>query len=182
MRVALFTFVGVVWCVRSLLSFADPEYMDPESASDWFAVLSFSAGLFALALALPMFARLIGGRVVYRVSLVPASGAALAGLSNLFEDALHWAGPVGSSGWAFWLFILGTALTGIGLVAFTILVAVPSSGRRRLFAAVPAATLIGVMLFESGGGVLILAAWLAAAAKALGHPARMAAQTASTSP
>ena len=182
LRAVLFTFAGVVWCVRSLQAFSDPEYMDPESASDWFAVLSFSAGLFALAFALPMFARLIGGRVVFRLSLLPAAGAALAGLSNLFEDALHWSGPPGSSGWAFWLFILGTGMTGIGLVAFSILVAVVSSGRRRLLAAVPAATLIGVMLFESGGGVLILAAWLAAAAMALGHPARTAALAAPTSP
>lgn len=150
LRAVLFTFTGVVWCVRSLQAFSDPEYIDPESASDWFAVLSFSAGLFALAFALPMFARLIGGRVVFRLSLVPAAGAALAGLSNLFEDALHWSGPPGSSGWAFWLFILGTGMTGIGLVAFSILIAVVSSGRRRLLAAVPAATLIGVMLFESG--------------------------------
>ena len=173
----LFTFAGVVWCVRSLQAFSDPEYMDPESASDWFAVLSFSAGLFAIALALPMFACLIGGRVAWWLSLVPASGAALAGLGNLFEDALHWSGPPGSSGWAGWLYGLGAGMTGIGLVAFSLLVAVVSGGRRRLLAAVPAATLIGWMLFESGGGVLILAAWLAAAAMALGHPSRTAAPT-----
>lgn len=174
----LFTFAGFLWCVRSLQAFSDPEYMDPESASDWFAVLSFSAGLFVIALALPMFARLIGGRLVFLLSLIPASGAALAGLSNLFEDALHWSGPPGSSGWAFWLFNLGTGMTGIGLIVFSVSVAVVGSGRRRLLTAVPAATLIGLMLFQSGGGVLILAAWLAAAAMALGHPSRMAAPTA----
>ena len=37
-RAALFTFVGVVWCVRLFQSFADPQYEDPVSASDWFAV------------------------------------------------------------------------------------------------------------------------------------------------
>ena len=182
LRAALFTFVGVVLCVRSLQSFADPEYMDPESASDWFAVLSFSTALFALALALPMLAQMIGGRVVFRVSLVAAVGAALAGLANLFEDALHWAGPPGSSGWAFWLFITGTATTAVGLTALAVAVAVAGRGRLRLLAVVPAATLIGLMLFESGGGVLILAAWLAAGAMALGRPARTAAQAAPTSP
>ena len=50
--------VGVLWCARSLQSFADPEYQDPVSPSDWFAVVSFSAALFALALALPMLAQL----------------------------------------------------------------------------------------------------------------------------
>jgi len=169
MRVALFTFVGVVWCVRSLQSFADPEYTDPVSAADWFAVLSFSAGLFTLAVALPVFAGLVGGRIVRRVALVPAAGAALAGLANLFEDALHW-------GWAFWPFIVGTAATMLGLVAFTIVVATLGSGRHRLLAAVPAATLVGVIAFESGGGVLILAAWLAAAVIVLVQPSRTATQ------
>lgn len=36
----------------------DPEYHDPVSPSDWFAVVSFSAALFALALALPMLTQL----------------------------------------------------------------------------------------------------------------------------
>ena len=176
LRAALFTFVGVVWCARSLQSFTDPEYMDPATASDWFAVLSFSAALFALAFALPMFAQLTGGRVVFRVSLIPAVGAALAGLSNLVEDALHWA-----SGWAFWLFGAGMATTAVGLIAFTLVVAVAGRGRRRLLAAVPAGTLIGLFLFESGGGVLTLAAWLVAAAIAVQVAPRAAAQVAATS-
>ena len=89
LRAALFTFVGVAWCVRSLQSFADPHYTDPVSASDWFAVFSFSAALFATALALPLLAEMVGGRAVFRVSLVPAVAAALAGLGNLLEDGLQ---------------------------------------------------------------------------------------------
>ena len=162
-------------CASSLQLFADPDYQDPVSAFDWFAVLSFSAALFTLALALPTFAQWAGGRAVFRVALVPAAGAAVAGLSNLLEDALQ-------VNFAFWFFIVGTALTLVGLIAFTIVVAVVEYGRRRLLAAVPAATLIGVLLFENGGGVLVLAAWLAAAALALGRPARTAAQAAPTSP
>ena len=174
-RAALFTFVGVVWCVRSLQSFADPQYEDPVSASDWLAVLSLSAALFALALALPLLAQMIGGRPVFRVSLVPAVGAALAGLGNLLEDALQ-------IGFAGLFYGVGAGLTGVGLIALTVAIAVFGRGRRRLLAAVPAATLIGWSLFESGGGVLILAAWLAAAAMALDRPARTAAQTAPGSP
>jgi len=167
LRAALFTFVGVVWCARSLQSFADPEFQDPVSASDWFAVFSFSAALFALAFALPMLAQLVGGRVVFLVSLVPAAGAALAGLSNLLEDALQ-------MGFAFWLFVVGAALAQVGLIAFTVVVAVIGRGRLRLLATVPLATLIGFFLFESGGGVLILVAWLAAAAVTLAQPTRRA--------
>ncbi|HEX4746772.1 MAG TPA: hypothetical protein VFU99_07815 [Gaiellaceae bacterium] len=174
-RTTLFTFVGVVWCVRSLQSFADPQYEDPVSASDWFAVLSFSAALFATALALPMLAQMIGGRAVFRVSLVPAVGAASAGLFNLVGDALQ-------VGFAGLFYGAGAGLTGVGLIAFTVASAVFGRGRHRLLAAVPAATLIGWSVFESGGGVLILVAWLAAAAMALDRPARIAAQTAPGSP
>jgi hypothetical protein len=175
LRAALFTFVGVAWCVRSLQSFADPHYTDPVSASDWFAVFSFSAALFATALALPLLARMVGGRVVFRVSLVPAVAAALAGLGNLLEDGLQ----IEVAG----LFYgVGAGLAWAGLIAFTVAIAVSGRGRRRLLAAVPAATVIGWSLFESGGGVLVLVAWLAAAAIALDRPARPATQTAPGSP
>lgn len=170
LRAALFTFVGAVWCVRSLQSFADPEFMDPQTASDWFAVLSFSVALFALAFALPMLARYTGGGlVVFRVSFLPAVGAAVAGLSNVLEDALQ-------LGFAFWIFIVGTTTTALGLIAFTLAIAVAGRGRRRLLAAVPLATLIGLFLFESGGGVLILAAWLVAGAIAIQAAQRATAQ------
>ncbi len=176
LRAALFTCVSVLWCARSLQSFADPEYQDPVSASDWFAVVSFSVALFALALALPMLAQLADrGRVVFRVSLVPALGAALSGLSNLLEDALQ-------LGFAFWFFVVGTALTMIGLIAITLALAIVGQGRGRLLAAVPAATLIGVLLFERGGGVVIAAAWLVVAAISLGQPAPIAARVAPTPP
>lgn len=163
-------FVGVAWCVRSLQSFADPHYTDPVTASDWFAVFSFSAALFATALALPLFAQMTGGRAVFRVSLLPAAGAALAGLGNLVEDALQ-------MGFAGLFYGVGAGLTGGGLIAFTIAIAISCRGRLRLLAAVPAATLIGWSQFESGGGVLILVAWFAAAAMALHRPARTAVRT-----
>jgi hypothetical protein len=175
LRAALFAFVGVAWCVRSLQSFADPHYTDPVSASDWFAVLSFSAALFATALALPSFAQIVGGRAVFRVSLMPAAAAALAGLGNLLEDGLQ----VGAAGV---FYGAGAGLTWVGLIALTIATAVSARGRRRLLAAVPAATMIGWSLFESGGGILILVAWLAAAAMALDRAARMDTQPAPGSP
>jgi hypothetical protein len=157
-RAALFTFVGVAWCVRSLQSFTDPEFMDPESASDWFAVLSFSVALIALAFALPMLASYTGGGpAVFRVSLIPAAGAAVAGLGNVLEDGLQ-------LGLAFWLFVIGTAIIAPGLIAFSLSIAVAGRDSRRLLAAVPLTTVIGLLLFESGGGVLVLAAWLVAGA------------------
>ena len=105
------------------------------------------------------------------MSRVPSVGAAVSGLGNLLEDALQ-------LDFAFLLYAAGNVLTMVGLIAFSVVGAVAGRGRRRLLAAVPAATLIGWFLFESGGGVLILAAWLAAAATALGSRAPTAAQTA----
>lgn len=169
-RVVLFVGVGVVWCVRSLQSFAEPDYWDPVSVADWFAVLSFSAALFALAVALPLFARVIGGRAVFWVSFVPAAGAAVEGLGNLLEDALRLgAGEV--------LYVVGGLVFWVGLLAFALVVAVTAVGRRRLMALAVVVSGIGLVLYESGGGVLVLGAWLAAALMALGQQARVAPET-----
>ncbi len=98
-RAALFTFVGVVWCVRSLQSFADPEYQVPVSASDWFAVLSFSAALFALALALPLLAELLGSQACSgcRSSRPWALPRPVSATSS--RMLCKWALPSGSSLW-----------------------------------------------------------------------------------
>lgn len=143
--------------MRALAPVGNPDFTDPGTAWDWFAVASFSAALLALAAALPSLARLAGGRAAFAISLLPALGAALAGAGNLAEDGagLAWAGD--------WLYLPGAALLGPGLAGFTVALAVGSRGGRRLFAAVPAATVLGLVLFELGGGVLVLAAWVALA-------------------
>lgn len=164
MRATIFICVAAFWCARSLLSFADPAYTDPVSAADWFAVVSFTVALFALAFALPMLAQLTGGgRLVYRASLIPAVGAAVAGFSNLLEDALQ-------LGFAYWAFIGGSGVFALGIIVFALVVADARSDRRELFAIVPAATLIGWMLLEIGGGVIVAAAWLTVAAISLRSP------------
>lgn len=159
-RAALFTATGVTLCVRSLQTYTNPAYQHPVNAADWIAVVSFSVGLLGLAAALPMFAQLIDGRRVFRVSLIPAAGAALAGVTNILEDGMQMHD-------LFIVFVASAWLTLVGLIAFTVVVARAGSGRTRLWAAVPAATLVGQMLFPVGGGVLMLAAWLAAARLAL---------------
>ena len=133
-------------------------------------MLSFTAALFAVAFALPLLAQYTGGGLaVVRVSLIPAVGATFAGLSNVLEDALQ-------LGFAFWFFAVGAVITSLGLIAFTLAIAVAGRGRRRLLAAIPLATLVGWSLFESGGGVLVLAAWLVAAAIAAQATQRAKAQ------
>jgi hypothetical protein len=123
-----------------------------------------------------MLAQLIGRQGVFRVSLVPGVDSVLAGFSNLVEDGLQ-------LGWAFWPFILGTAVIVVGLVAFTGVVVGAARGRVQLLAAVPVATLLDVLfLHDAGGGVLVLAAWLPAVALIVGLPTRTGAPAAPTSP
>ena len=86
-RVGLFAFVGLMFLLLWLER--DANFQDPESAADWFVVLGFSVTLIALAFALPMFAQLVSGRFVFRVSLVPAVGAGLGGSANFLEDGLQ---------------------------------------------------------------------------------------------
>jgi len=43
-----FALVGVLWAVRSLHSFTEPNFADPESVSDWLAVVTVSLALAAL--------------------------------------------------------------------------------------------------------------------------------------
>ena len=94
-------------------------------------------------------------------ALVAATGASIGAVGNLIEDGLQveWAGN--------WLYLPGMLLLGPGLAGLTVAVAVFGQGAHRLLAGVPAATLIGFNLLERGGGVLVLIAWLAAAAVAL---------------
>jgi hypothetical protein len=166
LRPALFIAVGVGFGVLWLHSLTGPDNQDPVSVSDWFATLGFSVALIGLAAALPVFGRLFGEPVVFRVSLVPAVGAALGGVANILEDGLQ-------LGWAFWFFVLGSGLSVLGLAALAVVIAFIGRGGGRLMAAVPAGTLVGQLLFPVGGGVLMLVAWLGAAAFVLGRAERI---------
>ena len=136
---------------------------ESETQAEWKYVLGFSAALFALALALPVYGRLVGGRWVFRLSLLAGTGAALAGVANIFEDGLQIT-------WVFFVFILSTAIILLGCLALTIVIARTAHGGRRLLSLIPASTMAAIVLYVIAGGILMLAAWLAAAAVALALP------------
>jgi hypothetical protein len=153
----LFVLTGALWFVRSLVSFGDPSYYDPRSAFDWFAVLSFSAALGALAFALPALARVAGGRATRIAAAAAAAGAAIGAVGNIVEDGL-------AQGWAgTGLYLPGVVLLTLGLLGTTITIAVSARGADRLLALAPAATFLGFGLLESGGGALVLGGWAGAA-------------------
>lgn len=165
MRAALFALVGVVFFVHWIVT--DPTYEGSKSMNDWNFVLGFSAALLLLAFALPLFAQLVGGRSVFRVSLVPAAGAAIASLSNVLEDGLR-------MDWAFFGFVLGTACVVLGLLTLTAVIAFGGRGGHRLLALIPAGTMAAVIFYVIAGGILMMTTWLAAAALALALPTRSA--------
>jgi hypothetical protein len=155
--------VGVAFLLHWVL--ADPSFEGSENQSDWRYVLGFSAALLALAVALPIFARLIGKGKVQRASLVAAAGAALSSAANIIEDGLQ-------MGWAFFVFVLGTGVLGLGLLALTAAIATFARGGGRLTALIPAGTLTALMFYVHAGGPVMLATWLAAAAFAVGAAQR----------
>lgn len=149
----LFAGLGLAFLVLFLHGLTGPDFQHPVTVSDWFATLGFSAVLFGLAAALLMFGRMFGDSRIRRVSFVPGIGAALGGASNILEDGLQLE-------WAFWAFVLSAGLTVLGLAALTIAIVVLARGGDRLLAAVPAATLVGQLVFPVGGGLLVAAAWI----------------------
>ena len=71
------------------------------SMMEWPQVLAFSTVLFLLAIALPVYGRMVGGRWVARLSLVAGSGMALSSIANVVEDGLH-------VEWAFLVFVVAS--------------------------------------------------------------------------
>jgi hypothetical protein len=163
LNAALFACVGVAFLLHWVL--ADPGFEASDTQDDWRYVLGFSAALLSLAVALPVFARLVGIRDVLRVSLVAAAGAALSSTANILEDGLH-------MGWAFYVFVLGTGALGLGLVALAAAIAAFVQGNGRLTALVPVGTLAAILFYVHAGGPVMFATWLAAAAFAVAMAGR----------
>ncbi len=126
----------------------------------------FSATLAVLAVALPVFGRMLGGRWVVRQALVAGGAMGLSSVANIFEDGLQ-------LDWAFAVFIAGEVVSLVSLLSLTVVIGATRRGSGRLLALVPAGTAFGILLFVAAGGIIMLATWLGAAAAArLGSRAR----------
>jgi hypothetical protein len=157
-RAGLFSLVGVLFF--GLWWTFDPSFEESASQTDWLVVIGFSTAILLLAVALPFYAQLVGNGRVVRLSCVPSTGAAIGSIANVLEDGF-------AMGWAFWGFILGAAILNLGLLALTLGIALLNRGAYRLAALVPAVTSAAILLYVVAGGVLMLVAWLPAAALAL---------------
>jgi hypothetical protein len=151
----VFALVGVLWGMRSLQAFTEPNFTDPESASDWWAVVSFSLAFTLLPVGLALLVRLTqrGGRTSRVLLAIVALGAVTTAIANVIEDGMG----VDAAGI---VYLVSTSLTMLMMIA---LAGVLLASRPRWPGVVVLGTLIGMLNFELGGGVLVLLVWGAAA-------------------
>ena len=162
-RSLLFALTGVAFFM--FWAIARPSFEMTASMTEWPQVLWFSATLLSLALALPVFGRMVGGRSVVRLASIAGAGVGLSSIANIFEDGF------GIDAF-FFAFILGTLILNVALLALTIVIARALRGRDRLLAIIPAGTVAGILLFVVAGGPLMLLTWLGAATVAVRMPGR----------
>jgi hypothetical protein len=153
-RSILFALAGILFFVFWLV--ARPSFAATASMQEWPNVLWFSATLLSLAVALPVFGRMVGGRSVVRLASIAGAGVGLSSIANIFEDGLRIDG-------FFFVFVLGTLILDVTLLALTIVIARTFRGRDRLLAIIPAGTVAGILLFVVAGGPIMLITWLGAA-------------------
>ena len=151
----LFVLLGGLWAVRSLQSFAEPNFTDPESTSDWWAVVSFSLCWALLPAGLALLVRLTqrGGRTTHALLAIGAVGAVTAAIANIIEDGMG----VDAAGSVYFVSVSLTMLTMIALAGVLL------AGQPRWPGVVVLSTLIGMLNLEAAGGVLVLLAWGATA-------------------
>jgi hypothetical protein len=164
-RALLFAGTGVAWFTFWFVT--GPSDETTASMQEWPRVIWFSATLLFLALALVTFGRMVGGRSVIRLATIAAAAVGVSSVVNIVEDGFRVEA-------AFYAFILGLLIMEVALAGLTLAIARTGAGRRRLLAAIPAATLAGVLLFPPAGGPLMLGAWLAASAAAFAPVVRQA--------
>ena len=161
MRSILFAATGVAFFVFWALT--HPSFEMTSSMTEWPQVLWFSATLSVLAIALPVFGRMVGGRSIVRLSTIAGLGIGLSAVANIFEDGF-------GVDAAFFGFIAGTMILNVSLAILVVVIARSKSGRSRLWTLIPLGTLTAIVLFVVAGGPVMLVTWLAAAAADLRHP------------
>ena len=154
---------------NAAVGLADVNSNDPQSFSDYLAVLLFSAALVGAAVASAFLRRLGAGRSRGAWSLglaVAVAGGTLAGVGNLGEDAF------GVSAFGL-LFALGGLALVIGLVTAGGSAVAVAPSRRWLGAALVLVG-IGIAVGEQAGFALVGLAWIAAGVLLAGDKSRAA--------
>ena len=151
-RVAIIVLTGVTWAVRSLQAVLfDPDYWDPASPADFFAVYSFSAALLLTAGSLLILREVVRPAPQPSAAILVVAGAcAVTGIANGVEDGLGLK-VFGS------LYVVGILISVPGMFVIAAMLRT-APGRGLTF--VPALGGVAMVLMTIGGGVLGLPAWL----------------------
>jgi len=150
-RVVVLVLTGVAWAVSSLHHvLVRPDYWDPVTASDFFAVYAYSAA-WLLTVAGLLILRQVAPRTgsLPAAILVVACGCALAGIANAFEDGFGFE-ALGL------VYVVGAIVGGFGMFALALMLV---SGTARRLAFVPGLGGLAMVAIMAGGGVLAIAAW-----------------------
>jgi hypothetical protein len=151
-RLGIALTTGVAWAAHGVQKIlVQPDYVNPETAGDYFTVYAYSASLLLTAASLMTLRDVVrpllaGSLAIY----VVAVAFAMAGVSNGLEDGLG----LGVFGLPY---VFGVLVGAGGMVV--IAAQLWASPVRRL-TFVPALAGLALMAVNIGGGVLGLAAWL----------------------
>ena len=162
-RSLFFALTGILWLASWMTG---PSYEMPASAARWLAVLLFSAALLSLAVALPVYGRMVGGIHVVRLATFAGAVVGVMSVTNVFEDGFQ-------IDWFFFVFALGLVIFDIALLALGVVVARTAPDWYRLLAVIPAGTLAAILLPMAFGPTMLIT-WLIAAVVARKVPMRAA--------
>ena len=154
-RVALFILVAVLFIAHWVI--ADPGFEESATQTQWPFVIFFSAALLALALALPVYSKVVVQGPALRSATVAGVGAGLSSVANVIEDGF-------GVDAAFFGFVAGAAILIVALACFAAITLYRGITPRRRLAVVPVGTVAGQVLYVFAGGPIMFATWMLAAA------------------
>jgi hypothetical protein len=144
--------VGIAFGVCGVITLQDPIYWEPVTGLDHAAVWTYSLALLLAGPALVILARQArAGRAASYLAWIMAGAAVIAAVANAIEDGFD------QEGFGV-LYIAGSLPFVFGQVVLAIMLGV---GDRKAFALVPTLTFLGLVAFNSGGGILIGLTWAA---------------------
>jgi hypothetical protein len=147
--------LGALWFSRSMQSYGNPHFTHPSTPADWSAVASFSLALVLVPVGLHVLLGLAEGVGTRTRILSAASGVAAvaAGVGRFLDDGIG----VDAGGI---VYVIGMMAFMLGLLGLGTTLALHTP---RWPGVVLFATFAGVVGLDSGGGILILGAWLTVA-------------------
>jgi hypothetical protein len=139
---------GIAWACRSLMSLADPDYLDPMTALDWGSVWLYSVAWLLMAPSVLLMGRLVPTRPILGCAAIVAIGAVLAGTANALEDGFG----MGSLGTAY---VVGVLLAWLGFVPLAVAFGLARALR---LAGLCVVLVVAIPLINTGGSILVLIA------------------------